>query len=688
VTGAATAAPPRPRYRLGIDIGGTFTDLLLMEEATGRIHALKTASTPEPEAAVVAGIAALRDRHGVDPSEIVYFSHGTTLAVNTLLQRNGAAVGVLVTRGFRDLLELRRLRLPRANDLFQPRPRSLVPRRHVVEVEERLAADGSVLQPLDRASVEAAARQLHAAGIDNIAVCFLHAYRHDAHERQAKEWIQALYPGMYVCTSAEIWPQQREYERSLISVINAYVGGRMRAYFDTLRRRVGEAGVAARVFSTKSNGGVMSVEAAALRPVETLLSGPASGVIGAAFIGRMIGDDRLITLDMGGTSVDIAVVTGEVPYSSENTVGDFPVIMPAVDVSAIGAGGGSVAWLDAEGVLKVGPRSAGAFPGPACYGRGGSEPTVTDAYLTLGIVSPAGLLGGEMALDADRGRAAIAALGERLGKGPRETADAILQVATANIYAELVPQLARRGAEAADYSLLAYGAAGPTHAFMLARECPVRRVIVPPTPGLLCALGCLVADLRADFVQSLWQDLEALAEERLAALYADLERQAQDWLAAERVDLRTVLLLRSADLCYRGQSFELNVPFPADAAPTVAAIAGWFHDRYEKVYGFADRGTPIRMLEARVQIVGVPHKPDIEHLAPAPAGATPPARRRPIYEQGRSFEAEVRQRATLAPGTALDGPLIVEQYDTTVYVPEGFRLTVDRWGNLIGERVD
>jgi len=674
------------RYRLGVDIGGTFTDLLLMDETDGRLLAVKTASTPAPEDAILAGLASFRDRYEVDPAEIVYFSHGTTLAVNTLLQRNGAEVGLITTKGFRDILELRRLRLSKANDLFVPRPQPLVPRRRVAEVEERLMQDGSVLRPLQRADVERQAKALIDGGAANIAICFLHAYRHDVHERQTKAWIEESFPGVYVCTSSEVWPQQREYERSLVSVINAYIGGRMRDYFDTVARKTAAAGMACRLFSTKSNGGVMSVEAAAARPVDTLLSGPASGVIGAAFIGKIISDDKIITLDMGGTSVDIAVVNGEVPYSTENTVGDFPVLLPAVDVSAIGAGGGSIAWLDAEGVLKVGPRSAGAYPGPACYGRGGMEPTVTDAYVTLGICSPNGLLGGEMKLDAAKAVSAIEGVGKRMGKPARDVADAILQVATANIYAELVPQLARRGAEAQEYSLLAYGAAGPTHVFMLAREIDVRRVIVPLTPGLLCALGCLVADLRADFLRSLWEDCTNLEDARVQSIYETLEGEGRAWLAGQKTDVSESYLIRSADLCYAGQSFEINVVFP-DGPLSVAAIERWFHDRYELVYGYADRAAPVRLLEARVQIVGVTRKPDFNGLRPFATATETAVRRRRIYEQGHEFEATIYQRAGLKPGDSFLGPAVVEQYDTTVYIPEGFRVSVDRWYNLIGERL-
>jgi N-methylhydantoinase A len=674
-----------PRYRLGVDIGGTFTDVLIFDDVSGALTSLKVPSNrQDPEQAIITGLEALRDRHQVDPGQIGYFSHGTTLGVNTLLERDGAEVGLLVTKGFRDILELRRLRLPQANNLYAPRPRALVPRRRVAEINERVGFDGRVIVPVDHEDVLTQARALFDGGAENIAICFLHAYRNGDHEALVRQWILESFPEAYVIASAELWPQQREYERALVSVINGYIGARMGRYFKTLKDKAAASGVGARIFSTKSNGGVMSVEAASLRPVETLLSGPASGVIGAAFIGRLIGDTRLLTLDMGGTSVDMALVDGEVPYSNENTVGEFTVVLPAVDVSAIGAGGGSIAWLDAEGVLKVGPRSAGAYPGPACYGRGGTEPTVTDAYATLGIMTS--ILGGEMQLHLDKARAALATIGTRLGLTVEQTADAVLQVATANIYAEAVPQLARRGVDAKDFSLLCYGAAGPTHSFMLARELNLRRVIVPPMPGLLCALGCLVADLRADFVRSLWHDSRAMSDEQINATFAQFTTEAENWLAAQKVDVVERRILRSIDMCYQGQSFELNVILP-DGPLTIAQIETLFHDHYERVYGYADRASPLRILEARLQIIGSTRKPDFSRLRPfAGAGGAAPVTRR-IYENGKSGEAVVYTRASLGPGFRFEGPAIVEQYDTTVYVPAGFRATVDPWYNIIGERM-
>jgi len=353
------------RYRLGVDIGGTFTDMLVMNETTGETFVLKTPSTPGSVEGVANGIRELEARYGIAGSQITYFSHGSTIGVNTLLQRSGARVGMLATRGFRDLLELRRLRLSHPNDYFVHRPVSLVPRRLIKEIDERMLANGDVYRPIDRVDVEQATEALVAEGIEALTICFLHAYRNQAHEQAAKGWVQQRWPDLYVCTSAEIWPEQREYERFLVTVMNAHIGRQMRTYLRAVGDETARLGMSCRIFSTKSNGGVMTTQSAAERPVDTLLSGPASGVIGSAYLGNLIGDKRLVTIDIGGTSADMGVIDdGEVSYSTENTVGDFPVIMPAVDVSSIGAGGGSIAWIDEDGVLKV-----GLAPPARCRGR-------------------------------------------------------------------------------------------------------------------------------------------------------------------------------------------------------------------------------------------------------------------------------------------------------------------------------
>ena len=405
-----------PVYRLGIDIGGTFTDFSLLEEGTGQMRVLKTASdSAEPEKAVFEGISRLFKEYDVKPNEVRYFIHGTTLAVNTVIQRAGAKTAFLITEGFRDVLNIGRHRLPDVFNFFTELPRPLVPRSLVFEIPERSSAAGRVMRAVDQEAVRAAVSRMLKEGVKAVAVCFLHSYRNDENERIAHRIIEEEAPGLYVSVSSEIWPQMREYERGLVAVMNAHVGEKMKNYFAGLATGVRGLGISAPILSTKSNGGVMHVHEAGERPVETLLSGPAAGVIGASFVGAATGLPNLVTFDMGGTSADVAVIEGEPRYSTENHVGDFPVIMPAIDVTSIGAGGGSIAWTDNNGVLKVGPMSAGARPGPACYGLGGESATVTDAYVCLGIVDPKRFLGGSIDILPALAEAAVRRIGERLG---------------------------------------------------------------------------------------------------------------------------------------------------------------------------------------------------------------------------------------------------------------------------------
>jgi N-methylhydantoinase A len=676
------------RYRLGVDIGGTFTDMLVMNEQTGETFVLKTPSTPGSVEGVTEGIRELGRRYGIQGSQIGYFSHGTTIGVNTLLQRSGARVGALTTRGFRDLLELRRLRLSHPKDYFVHRPEGLVPRRQVKEIDERMLANGTVYQPIDRAQVESAVEELLAEGIEALTICFLHAYRNQAHEQAARAWIDARWPDLYVCTSGEIWPEQREYERFLVTVMNAHIGRQMRTYLRSVGRETQKLGMTCRIFSTRSNGGVMTTESASERPVDTLLSGPASGVIGSAYLGNLMGEHRLVTLDIGGTSADMGVIdAGEVSYSTENTVGDFPVIMPAVDVSSIGAGGGSIARVDEDGVLKVGPRSAGAVPGPVCYGRGGTQPTVTDAYVTAGLIAPQHFLGGTMQLQPELAEQAIGQLGQRLGLDPLRTADAVMQVTSAMLYAEIFPQMARRGAELRDFAILTFGGAGPTHVFMAARDLPVARIIIPPTPGTMCALGCLVADMRADFVRTLWQDTADLTTDHIQEVYRLLEDEGARWLEAEHVNVSRTYSLRSVDMNYVGQSFEVNVPLPERRADvTLDEVTRRFHERHAAIYAHADPRAPTRVMTARLQIVGVTPKPVMGQIAHSSSVLSDEVSTRPVFENNRAWDVRVYQRQSLKAGDRLEGPVIVEQYDTTTYVPHEFAISVDRWLNLVGEK--
>ena len=675
-------------YRVGVDVGGTFTDLILMDEASGAFVVAKTESRPDqPQEAILDGLRTLLQREQVQPAQVGSFVHGTTLGLNTLLTRKGAATGLLVTAGFRDLLELRRVRLPGAPSFYAERPRPLVPRRHVRELDERVLANGRVYKQLDPTQAVEAAQALRAQGIEALAICLLHAYRNPAHEQAAADAIRQALPDLYVCTSSELWPQQREYERALVTTMNAVIGPRLRRHFAVLERELRQMGVSGPVLSTRSNGGVMTIEAAANAPVETLLSGPAAGVIAAAHLGQLSGRRRLIAFDMGGTSADISVVDGAVGFSSESQIGDFPLILPAVDVTSIGAGGGSIAWVDPSGVLKVGPRSAGAQPGPACYGRAGTEPTVTDAYVACGLIAPDEFLGGQVRLSADLARQALGRLGERLGLAPEAVASGILRVATAAMYAEFLPLIAQHGVDHRAFALLAYGGAGPTHAFLLAREVGIGTVVVPPSPGTLCALGCLLADLRADFVRTVYAPLDVQALDALTDQMRTLEHQAAAWLDQQHAGSDGVRhdVVRWADLRYRGQSFEVAVQLERGGQAGLRELPDLFHARHAAVHGFSDQNGAIEVINLRVQALGEVRKPD--RLMPrSDERPARPRASRPISLDGQRFDAAVYDRAALRPGARLDGPAVVVQYDTTVFVPPDFRASVDPQFNLIGER--
>ncbi|MEJ0019830.1 MAG: hydantoinase/oxoprolinase family protein [Acetobacteraceae bacterium] len=677
-------------YRLGIDIGGTFTDFSLLEEATGALTVFKTPSVPaKPEQAIFNGLRILFDEYGIDPQQISYFVHGTTLAVNTIIQRRGDRMALLVTQGFRDILNIGRHRIPDVFNFFTELPVPLLPRSLVFEIPERSLADGSVLQEVDEDAVREVAGRLRQEGIGSVAICFLHSYRNARNEQRARDVLCAAAPDLYVSVSAEIWPQMREYERALAAVMNGYVGRRMQRYFADLQSGVAALGVPGTVLSTKSNGGIMTAAEAGQRPVETLLSGPASGVIGAAFIGAAIGIDRLVTFDMGGTSADVAVIEGAPRYSTENHVGDFPVIMPAIDVTSIGAGGGSIAYVDTSGVLKVGPDSAGAAPGPACYALGGTDATVTDAYVCLGVLDPARFLGGKLVLQPALAEAALQRLGERLGLGTKQTAEAILRVATSQMYSALVPLLARKGIDYESFTMLAFGGGGPSHAFLLARDVGISRVLVPPHPGVLCAAGSLVADMRRDFVRSMHRALglgDGDVVREIAGTLDELSAEGDAWLDAQHLRFTERRVEWSADVRYVGQSFEISIPLlPGDLADTSgAAFRQRFHGAYEQLYGYMDETAELEIRDVRATAIGVSPKPALARRS-VDAGAPPTARHREIFLDGQSMQAAVYARDELPVGFSFAGPAIVEQFDTTVFVTPEFTVSVDALGNLIGE---
>jgi N-methylhydantoinase A len=671
-------------YRLGIDIGGTFTDFSLYDEATRAIIALKTPSTPPDFATAVRdGLARLVGEHGVDPRAIGVVVHGATIAVNTVIQRTGARVGLIVTAGFRDLLEIQRLRIVNPADLNSNRPSPLISRADTYEVDERVLADGTVERPLDEACVAAAAREMVAQGIEAIVIAFLHAYRNPVHEQRAKAIVRSVAPHLPVNASAEIWAQAREYERASLAVIDAYVQPKVTRYLDEFCDELRERGVPAVPYVTKSNGGIMPVSASRRFTVATLLSGPASGVMGAAYVAGAAGVPDAITLDVGGTSADIAIIEGGRPRSSTaEHIGDFPVIMPVVGVSSIGAGGGSLAWVDEIGVPKVGPQSMGSRPGPACYGQGGKEATLTDAFLVCGFIDPDRFLGGRMRLRRDLAEEAVARVADAVGTTVPEAAESIVRVAVSTMYAEFSKVVSKNAVDPRDFALVPFGGAGPVVGCLVAREMGMALVFVPRSPGTLCALGAITADVLNDAVHSvrlrLDDDLSALAPH-----YRALETRLAAWLEEHHLEPGATQFRHTADMRYVGQSYEIEIavdPAWLEAGDR-AALAAAFHQGHERMYGHADERAPAEIVDIRVQMRGTMPKVTLEEV-PHGTGSPRPRGRRSILLDGATVTAAVFARGDLGQGDRIAGPAIVEQDDTTVLLPAGFDGVVDRHGNL------
>lgn len=683
--------------RIGIDIGGTFTDFCYWrggDDGYAEVMTHKVPSTPGAFAeAVRTGLDEILDTLVVAAGEPVLVVHGTTVSTNTVIERSGPAIALLVTEGMRDLLGLGRLRLDNPVDMFNQRARPLIPRERVFEVRERLLADGAVDTPLDAESVAEAARAATEAGVDTLAICFLHSYRNAAHEQTARIEIGRVAPGLDVILSSDVWPQQSEYERAVVAVLNGYVKSVMDTYLGEIESYLKTQLPGSRLFVTKSNGGVMAAREARAFPVHTLLSGPAAGVTAAAYLGRALVQQNLLTMDMGGTSTDMSLIRdGEAMVSSQAKVGDFPLIMPVTAIEALGAGGGSVAWLDG-GVLKVGPRSAGAMPGPACYGRGGTEPALSDAYLLCGLLPPAGLLGGRLPLDRNAAEAAMSPIAEALGADLVTAAEACITVGTSNMLAHTLPFLARLGVDPQALTLVLFGGAGAIHGPLLADELRIDNILVPRTPSVFCAFGCLVSDLVHDVVRTvLGTDLDDGDSE---GLFGEMEEEARGWLTQqiEPAWLTRTTTARYAAMRYRGQAFDVDVPmtdnaFMGDGAERIAAA---FHREHERLYGHAEAEAPFEFVQFRVRISGtLTHPAAVLPKAPTATRSRAdglPRETRDLWLGGQWHRSvPVHDRAALLAGDTFDGPAMIEQDDTVVLVPPGFRAETGVWGDIFMQR--
>ena len=689
------------RYRIGIDVGGTFTDFVLVDMAEPLLRFHKEPSVPEdPSVAVERGLRALVANFGVPLGDVELVVHGTTIGLNAIIQRRGARMALVVSKGNRDVLEIARLRLPSSYDFTAPRETPLVPRDRVFEVGARMRSDGSVDETPGEAEIEALVARLRDAGVDAVAVMLLNAYRDGSLERAVSEALRAALPGVQVSESSTIWPEVREYERCLVAALNAYIQPLMTGYLERLEARIAGQGVTAPIYITANNGGTLSVGTARARPIETVLSGPASGVVASTRVGSVSGRAQLITFDMGGTSTDISLCQAGVPeFTASTEVGDFPLMMPVVNVSAIGAGGGSILWVDAQGLLKVGPVSVGADPGPVCYGQGGTVPAVTDCYLVLGIIDAARFLDGRMALDIEAAEAALRAVADKLGlSGPdraREVAAAALRVASARMAAEITKLLAQAGVDPRRYSLLAYGGAGPTHANLLVREAGIRSVLIPTAPGTFCALGAVLADVRRDYVrtaQHLIGSSRAIDPAPdgwrvIAAILEELEREAAAWVSREGSLVGMHDFVVSFNLRYPSQAYELTVIVPPDLEGELdgGTVARLFHEEHHRRYGFSNPATPVQTTTIRLAVIGRMAPVDLPAAEP---GHAEPTGRRNVWHDGQGVAVEVYARARIGSGAVVHGPAIIEQADTTTFLLPGWQARADRLGTLLLTEAD
>ena len=679
-------------WRIGVDSGGTFTDVCLFNDETGHVEVWKVSSTPDdPSRGIAQGVREGVAQVDAAPAEVGYFGHGTTVATNALIQHRGVPTALITTAGFRDLLEIGRQKRPDLYDLQADKEPVLVSRDLRLEVPERVRHDGTVETPLDEDALRRIARQLRETGVKSVAVCFLYGFMRPEHEIAARRILAEEFPDAFACASHEVAPEFREYERMSTAVVNAYLGPVMQGYIERLGGRLADLGVTATPHLTQSNGGVIGFEQAARLPVRTILSGPSTGVVAAQEIGRLVGIDNLITFDMGGTSSDVALLAGGVcRLASEAVVHGYPIKAPMLDIHTVGAGGGSIAYVDGGGLLKVGPRSAGADPGPVCYDRGNDEPTVTDANVVLQTLNPTHLLGGRMTVRQDLARAAIGRVADRLGMDAMATAQGIISVVTANMARAIRVISVQRGHDPRDYTLVAFGGAGPLHAARLARELDIGRILVPRNPGILCATGLLLTDLRADFASTRLLTLSAAALPQIEAAFRTLRERAEAWFVEEAVPPEARRVARTVDMRYAGQNYELSVPLP-DGPVTMAildALAAGFAAAHERMYGFIAEGETVQLVTYRVEATGVVPKAAFRAAPDAgPDASAAVVGRRDVWlpEAGGFVSCPVYDREKLRPGNRIDGPAIVEQMDATTVVLPDMTAYVEPYLNLVLE---
>ena len=677
--------------RIGIDTGGTFTDIVCVDTASGAVSVTKVPSTPaNPALGLVNGVRKILDEVRSNEQSVVGLAHGTTVATNALLQGSIDSLGLIVTNGFRHVLEIARQAVPDGygNSYFWVKPERAVPLEMIREVGGRLNFKGEELRPLAEDDVCAAARFFRRKNIRAIGVCLIHAYANDAHEKRVLEILREEYPDCTVSISSQVLPEYREYERTVTTLVDAFVKPHMDRYLRRVKQALGDKLGGKPFLVMQSNGGVMSAGQVVNKPITTALSGPAAGVLGSAVIAKLAGFENIVTLDAGGTSTDLSLIEKGVPHlTNSGSVGPFPVRIPMIDIETIGTGGGSIAWISREGHLKVGPKSAGADPGPMCYPNGGDQPTITDANLVLGRL-PAALIGGGIALDVARAMSGMADLAQRLGAKmtPSQMAAGIIEIANWNQANRIRQMTIQRGIDPREFALLSFGGAGPVQSAAVAQLIGMKATIIPPSPGNLAAFGLLAVDWRNDQMVTRVMAEEKIDLAAVADIFSGLEADAVRRLQADGIAKDRVRLVREADLRYAGQSMEVRVTAPGGRIDRafVEALIDAFHAAHRRTFGYDYRGEQkIEIVNFCVSGLGMIERPSLPKLPVKSDTKAEPTSRRPVYFDGGARDTGIFDRATLPPGARIAGPAIIEEFGSTSVVFPAQTLTVDDHGIMV-----
>lgn len=678
-------------YKIGVDVGGTFTDVCMFNQDSGEVLVHKIPSTPwDPSEAIGKGIQEILEINQVSPKSVAYLAHGTTVATNATLERKGSKTGIITTKGFRDLIELARQTRASLYDVQVEKPVPIIFRRMRKEVDERIASDGSIFKPLNIKEVEQVVDELKEEGAVSYAVCLLHSYINPSHEKLIKDVILARHPDAYVSISCEVLPEIREYERMTTTALNSYIGPIIGKYATYFKRRIKDMGMELIPYINQSNGGLMSIEMTFNNPIRTALSGPAAGVTGASYLTKIARVKNIITFDMGGTSTDVCLLEqNTAKLTTSKAIAEFPVKVPMTDVTAVGAGGGSIAWIDSGGLMKVGPESAGAYPGPVAYGRGGDQPTVTDANVVLHRLNPKVLLGGRMQINESE---AFKSIGEKLAKPlgitPLDAARGIIRVVNSNMARAIRLVSVERGYDPREFVLVAFGGAGALHAVNVAKDLDIDKVMIPVNPGILSAMGLLVSDIRSDYVKTNILDFEIKHIDKINGIFKELVDTGDNWLNVEKIPQSQKQILKHADMRYLGQNFELSIPICFDeiTADSIQQIKELFNREHKKEYGYCNEKAKIQIVNFRTTALGKVSKIQLkEHVDEGknPDAAITEQREVFFEETGTYVATAIYNRDLLKTGNEISGPAIIEQMDATIVVPPRHSAKIDPFLNIM-----